>query len=348
MSYAFGIIGLGLIADFHARAIKEMRGGKLVACCSRNQEKADRFAEKYQCKGYSSLEQFLGHPGLDIVNICTPSGTHLEPALAVAAAGKHLIIEKPLEITLPRCDEIIRACEENGVKLTSVFESRFFKLTSVIKKAVDQGRFGQMVLCDAYIKWYRSQEYYDKGGWRGSWKLDGGGALMNQSIHAVDLLQYFAGEVEEIQALTATIGHQGIEVEDNAVALLRFKSGALGVIEGSTSVYPGFLKRIELSGTEGSVIMEEEDLKAWSFKKELLKDRKIRKQFFSRTKSGGGASDPGAINFCGHQYQFENMVEAIKNNNEPLIDGYEARKAVEIILGIYKSAREGKKVKLPL
>lgn len=348
MSYAFGIIGLGLIADFHARAIKEMRGGKLVACCSRNQEKADRFAEKYQCKGYSSLEQFLGHPGLDIVNICTPSGTHLEPALAVAAAGKHLIIEKPLEITLPRCDEIIRACEENGVKLTSVFESRFFKLTSVIKKAVDQGRFGQMVLCDAYIKWYRSQEYYDKGGWRGSWKLDGGGALMNQSIHAVDLLQYFAGEVEEIQALTATIGHQGIEVEDNAVALLRFKSGALGVIEGSTSVYPGFLKRIELSGTEGSVIMEEEDLKAWCFKKELLKDRKIRKQFFSRTKSGGGASDPGAIDFCGHQYQFENMVEAIKNNNEPLIDGCEARKAVEIILGIYKSAREGKRVKLPL
>ena len=348
MSYGFGIIGLGLIADFHARAIQEMRGGKLVACCSRNQEKADRFAEKYQCKGYSSWEKFLGHPGLDIVNICTPSGTHLEPALAVAAAGKHLIVEKPLEITLPRCDEIIRACEENGVKLTSVFESRFFKLTSVIKKAVDQGRFGQMVLCDAYIKWYRSQEYYDKGGWRGSWKLDGGGALMNQSIHAVDLLQYFAGEVEEIQALIATIGHQGIEVEDNAVALLRFKSGALGVIEGSTSVYPGFLKRIELSGTEGSVIMEEEDLKAWSFKKELLKDRKIRKQFFSRTKSGGGASDPGAIDFCGHQYQFENMVEAIKNNNEPLIDGYEARKAVEIILGIYKSAREGKKVKLPL
>ena len=348
MSYGFGIMGLGLIADFHARAIQEMRGGKLVACCSRNQEKADRFAEKYQCKGYSSWEKFLGHPGLDIVNICTPSGTHLEPALAVAAAGKHLIVEKPLEITLPRCDEIIRACEENGVKLTSVFESRFFKLTSVIKKAVDQGRFGQMVLCDAYIKWYRSQEYYDKGGWRGSWKLDGGGALMNQSIHAVDLLQYFAGEVEEIQALTETIGHQGIEVEDNAVALLRFKSGALGVIEGSTSVYPGFLKRIELSGTEGSVIMEEEDLKAWSFKKELLKDRKIRKQFFSRTKSGGGASDPGAIDFCGHQYQFENMVEAIKNNNEPLIDGYEARKAVEIILGIYKSAREGKKVKLPL
>jgi len=348
MSYGFGIIGLGLIADFHARAIKEMRGGKLVACCSRSQEKADSFAEKYQCKGYSSLEQFLSHPELDIVNICTPSGAHLEPALAAVAAGKHLIVEKPLEVTLSRCDEIIRACEKNSVKLTSIFESRFFKLTSIIKKAVDQGRFGQMVLCDAYIKWYRSQEYYDKGGWRGSWKLDGGGALMNQSIHAVDLLQYFAGEVEEIQALTETIGHQGVEVEDNAIALLRFRSGALGVIEGSTSVYPGFLKRIEISGTQGSVIMEEEDLKAWCFKKEFLEDKKIRKQFFSRTKSGGGASDPGAIDFHGHQYQFENMVEAIKNNNVPLIDGYEARKAVEIILGIYKSAREGKRVKLPL
>jgi len=348
MSYGFGIIGLGLIADFHARAIEAMQGGRLVACCSRNQERADEFAKKYQCKGYSALEQFLSHPGLDIVNICTPSGAHLEPALAVAAAEKHLIVEKPLEITLSRCDQIIRACEENDVKLTSIFESRFFELTCIIKKAVEQGRFGQMVLCDAYIKWYRSQEYYDKGGWRGTWKLDGGGALMNQSIHAVDLLQYFAGEVEEVQALTETIGHERIEVEDNAVALLRFRSGALGVIEGSTSVYPGFLKRIELSGTKGSVIMEEEDLKTWCFTKELPEDREIRNQFISRTKSGGGASDPGSIDFRGHQYQFENMVEAIKNNNEPLINGYEARKAVEIILGIYKSAREGKKVKLPL
>ncbi|HER23545.1 MAG TPA: Gfo/Idh/MocA family oxidoreductase [Candidatus Atribacteria bacterium] len=348
MSYGFGIIGLGLIADFHARAIQEMQGGKLVACFSRHQEKAEKFAKKYQCQGYSSLEQFLSHPGLDIVNICTPSGAHLEPALIAAAAGKHLIVEKPLEITLSRCDKIIRACEENGVKLTGIFESRFFKLTSVIKKAVDQGRFGQMVLCDAYIKWYRSQDYYRKGRWRGTWKLDGGGALMNQSIHAIDLLHYFAGEVEEIQAFTETIGHQGIEVEDNAVALLRFKSGALGVIEGSTSVYPGFLKRIELSGIEGSVIMEEEDLKVWRFKNELPEDKEIRNQFFSQTKSGGGASDPGTIDFCGHQYQFENMVEAIKNNKEPLVNGYEARKAVEIILGIYKSAREGKKVKLPL
>jgi UDP-N-acetyl-2-amino-2-deoxyglucuronate dehydrogenase len=348
MTYGFGIVGLGLIAEFHARAIKAMEKGKLVACYSRSQAKADAFSKKYNCTGYSTMKEFCSHPGLNVVTICTPSGMHLEPSLEIAKAGKHLIVEKPLEISLERCDKIIETCEKNKVKLAGIFPSRFHDITKVIKSAIDEGRFGKLVLGDAYVKWYRSQEYYNKGGWHGTWELDGGGALMNQSIHAIDLLQYFMGPVEEVQSFTEIIGHKRIKVEDNAVAVIRFKNGALGVVEGSTSVYPGFLKRIEISGTKGSAIMEEENLKAWSFVDEKSEDKIIRKRFAEKTGTGGGAADPAAIGFHGHQRQFEDMVKVLETDSKPLVDGYEARKAVEIILAIYKSAKEGKKVKLPL
>jgi len=348
MTYGFGIVGLGLIAEFHAKAIRAMKKGKLIACYSRSQTNADAFGKKYNCSGYSSMNAFCSHPDLDIVTICTPSGAHLEPSLKVAEAGKHLIVEKPLEISLERCDKIIEVCEKNKVKLAGIFPSRFHDITKVIKSAIDEGRFGKLVLGDAYVKWYRSQEYYNKGGWHGTWELDGGGALMNQSIHAIDLLQYFMGPVKAIQSFTETIGHKRIEVEDNAIAILQFNNGALGVIEGSTTVYPGFLKRIEISGTKGSAIMEEENLKGWSFVNEKSEDKIIRKRFAIKTEIGGGATDPAAIGFHGHQRQFEDMVKAIETDRKSLVDGYEARKAVEIILAIYKSAREEKKVKLPL
>lgn len=343
MTYGFGIVGLGLIAEFHAKAIREMKKGKLVACCSRSQSKADAFGKKYNCSGYSSMNAFCSHPDLDIVTICTPSGAHLEPSIKVAEAGKHLIVEKPLEISLERCDKIIEVCEKNKVKLAGVFPSRFHDITKVIKSAIDEGRFGKLVLGDTYVKWYRSQDYYNKGGWHGTWTLDGGGALMNQSIHAIDLLQYFMGPVKAIQSFTETIGHKRMEVEDNAVAILQFKNGALGVIEGSTTVYPGFLKRIEISGTKGSAIMEEENLKSWNFVNEKSEDKIIRKRFAIKTEIGGGAADPAVIGFHGHQRQFEDMVKALETDSKPLVDGYEARKAVEIILAIYKSAKEGKK-----
>ncbi len=348
MNYGFGIVGLGLIADFHAQAIKEIERGRLVACLSRDKDKAITFAQKYNCQPYHSWEEFLAHPGLDIVNICTPSGAHLEPAVRAAKAGKHIIVEKPLEITLPRCDEIIRVCAEQKVKLTGIFQSRFSPLCTVVKKAIEQGRFGQLVLCDAYVKWQRSQAYYDEGGWHGTLRLDGGGALINQSIHAIDLLVYFAGEVEEVSAFINTIGHQGIEVEDNAVVLLKFKSGSLGVIEGSTSVYPGFLKRLEISGTTGSAIMEEDILKFWDFWEKTEEDNHIRQNFmFQKNTSGGGASDPAAISYQGHKKQFEDMIDAIEQDRKPLVDGQEARKAVEIVLAAYQSARKKKIIHLP-
>lgn len=349
MNYGFGIVGLGLIADFHARAIREMKKGRLVACLSRDKNKAIAFAEKYNCQPYHSFEEFLAHPGLDIVNICTPSGAHLEPSVKAAEAGKHIIVEKPLEITLPRCDAIIKVCAENKIKLAGIFQFRFSPLCQVIKKAIEQGRFEQLVLCDAYVKWQRSQAYYDDSGWHGTLSLDGGGALINQSIHAIDLLYYFAGEVAYLSAYINTIGHQGIEVEDNAVVILKFKCGSLGVIEGSTSVYPGFLKRLEISGTDGSAIIEEDVLKFWDFRERIEEDNNIRQSFmFQKNISGGGVSDPAAISYQGHRKQFEDMIEAIEQNRKPMVDGLEARKALEIVLAAYQSAREKKIIHLPL
>jgi predicted dehydrogenase len=348
MSYGFGIIGLGLIADFHAKAIQAIgRGeGTLVACCSRSAEKAQKFAGKYGCRGYSDIGEFIAHPGLDIVSICGPSGAHLEPALAAAKAGKHVVVEKPLEITTQRCDKIIEACKKASVSLAGIFQSRFSEVAGVVKKAIDQGRFGTLVLGDAYVKWFRSQEYYDDGGWHGTRALDGGGALMNQSIHAIDLLQWFMGPVESVQAFTGTIGHQRIEVEDNAVAALRFRNGAFGVIEGSTAVYPGFLKRIEISGTKGSVILEEDTLKAWDFAEGLPEDEEIRNKYAADTETGGGAADPAAISFQGHRRQYEQFIEALEQGHPPLVDGAEAKKAVEIIQAVYTSAEKGKPVQL--
>ena len=348
MSCAFGIVGLGLIAEFHARAIEALAdaGARLVACCSRSEEKARSFSERHGCRGYTSLSEFLAHPGLEAVSVCTPSGAHLEPAVAAAQAGRHLIVEKPLEITTERCDRIIAAARRSGVVLAGVFQSRFHDAAQALRRAVAEGRFGRLVLGSAYVKWYRTQEYYDEGGWHGTRALDGGGALINQGIHAVDLLQWFMGPVESVQAFTATLGHERIEVEDVAVAALRFAGGALGVIEGSTAAFPGFLKRIELSGTGGSVILEEESLKAWEFSDSRPEDEEIRNRFGAGSASGGGAADPAAIGFEAHQRQFQDFLRAVDTGCPPLIDGAEARKAVEIIEAIYTGARKGRPVRL--
>lgn len=348
MSYGFGIVGLGLIADFHARAIEAMNNGKVIACLSRSKEKADAFAHKYGCTGYSSMEDFLAHPGLDIVTVCTPSGSHLESSLKIIDAGKHLIVEKPLEVTLDRCDRIIRAAQNKGTRLATIFPSRFHEVAGVIKKALAEGRFGRVVLGGAYVKWYRTQEYYDNGGWHGTKALDGGGALMNQSIHAIDLLLWLMGPVVSVQAYSGTLGHKRIEVEDVAVAALEFESGALGVVEGSTAAYPGFLKKIEICGTKGSMVLEEADLKSWSFAEEKDEDEAIREKYAARTDSGGGAADPAAISFKPHQWQFEEFVASLDSGQPGMAEGKEGRKAVEIILAIYESANTGKRVSLPL
>lgn len=348
MAKGFGIVGCGMISRFHARAIGDLRGAKLMACFGRTLESASRLADEFGCQAYDDFEAFLAHPGLDVVTICTPSGAHLEPAVSAANAGKHVIVEKPLEITLKRCDKIIEACDKNGVTLSTIFPSRFHRCSKLLKSAIDEGRFGVLTLGDAYVKWFRTQEYYDSGAWRGTWKLDGGGALMNQAIHSVDLLTWLMGPVAEISARTATLAHDRIEVEDVATASLKFENGALGVIEATTAAFPGALKRIEISGSLGSVVIEEEDIKTWQFANMTARDKKIAAEFANQTETGGGAADPAAIGHAAHTEQFRDVVKAIQSDSTPAIDGREGRRSVEIILAIYKSAETGKSIQLPL
>jgi UDP-N-acetyl-2-amino-2-deoxyglucuronate dehydrogenase len=348
VAYGFGIIGSGMISRFHARAIADVPDATLVGCVSRTAESAERFAAEHGCKAYESLGAMLADDAISVVTITTPSGSHMEPAVAAARAGKHVLVEKPLEVTLKRCDRIIAECEDHGVQLATIFQSRFHDASRRLKRAIDEGRFGRLTVGDAYVKWFRSQEYYDSRAWRGTWAQDGGGALMNQGIHTVDLLMWLMGPVIEIQALTATLAHQRIEVEDTAVAALRFANGALGVIEAATSVYPGFLKRLEIHGTGGTVVLEEEDLKAWDFAKHSRGDELILDEMKKHKSGGGGASDPAAIGHHGHALAFRDFLDALREGRPPAVDGREGRRSVEIILGVYKSAESGKAVRLPL
>jgi UDP-N-acetyl-2-amino-2-deoxyglucuronate dehydrogenase len=350
MSLGFGIAGLGTVAETHAKAIGDMENGHLSACFSRSKNKAEAFAERHRCTPYWDYAAFLEDRAVDIVTICTPSGAHLKPAVEAAAVGKHIIVEKPLEITLDRIDHIIERCREEGVLCSGVFQSRFSPAAGAVRKAVEQARFGMLTLGSASVKWYRSRQYYDEGGWHGTWDLDGGGALMNQSIHAVDLLQWYMGPVETVSAMTGTLGHKNIEVEDTAVVTLRFQNGALGTVEGSTACYPGFLKRVELSGTAGSAVLEEDTITVWQFDPPRPEDETVLQNLGpgAGAAAGGGASDPAAIDYAGHRIQFENFARAVRSGGPPLVDGTEARKAVEIILAVYKSASENRPVSLPL
>ncbi|PPL03126.1 Gfo/Idh/MocA family protein [Parapedobacter indicus] len=346
--FGFGIVGAGMIAHFHAKAIAELTNARLIGVYSVNQPKSDAFASQHSCTAYHTLEHMLADAEIDIVCICTPSGIHLEPALKSIEAGKHCLIEKPLEITVERCDQILAAARKAGVKVGVIFPSRFYEASSQLKESLNENRFGDLVLGGAYVKWHRSEAYYASGRWRGTWEYDGGGALMNQGIHSVDLLQWYMGPVESVQAVAANIRHKNIEVEDTIVATLNFKNGALGTIECSTAVFPGTLKRIEIMGTEGTAILEEDSFIKWQFQREDSVDERIRSSMKEETASAGGASNPADISFVGHQRQMADLIRAIETGDEPFINGEEGRKSVEIVRAIYESARTGTRVKLPI
>lgn len=337
----FGIIGGGMIANFHAQAIQSMKNGKLGAIYARNPVKASELGKKYNCKAYSNLEDLLADRSIDIVTIATPSGAHLAPTIAAAKAGKHIICEKPLEVTPERIKQMIAVCAEEQVVLAAIFNRRFNPAMQVFKQAVDKGRFGKLTLCDAYVKWYRTQAYYDSGAWRGTWALDGGGALMNQSIHTIDQLIYLAGPIKRLSASTACLIHEGIEVEDTAVAILEYKSGARGVIQGATSCWSstGHPAEVHICGSGGSVFMSDESFRVWDFKKPSDEDDFIINNLMEGGEQGLGANDPSTINFDGHLRNFEDVVEAIEGNRDPLVTGTEGLKAVEVIDAIYRSAK---------
>jgi predicted dehydrogenase len=343
-----GIVGCGMISEVQARAIGGVPGARVVAFYDTSEAAAAARAAQFDARPYTRLEDLLGDAAVDAVSICTPSGAHLEPAVQAARAGKHVMVEKPIEVTFERATAIVDACRSGRVKLGAIFPRRFLGSSLALKSAIDAGRFGVVALATVHIKWFRSQEYYQAGGWRGTYRLDGGGVLMNQGVHGIDLLQWLMGGVDSVTAVTATLGHPGLEVEDVAAASLRFRSGALGAIEGTTCSWPGDKIRIEISGTEGSVVLEDETIRAWRFLRPRPEDDETVAAFGPREGGvSGGATDPRAISVEGHRMQFKDFVAAIREDRPPLIDGAEARAAVAIVTAVYRSAREQRSVTVP-
>lgn len=338
----FGLIGTGMIAEYHAQAIRATRGGALVGVASRSAEKARAFAEAHQVPfSASSIEELVTRPDVDVVCITTPSGAHLDVALAAIRAGKHVVIEKPLEITTERVDRILDAAAAVGVRVASIFQARFGIGARTLKAAIDSMRFGQLVLCSAYVKWHRPANYYT--GWKGTLELDGGGAVINQAIHGIDLLQWFAGLPVEVFAWKTRRVHTSIEAEDTACASLRFASGALGSIEASTASWPGWSRRIEITGELGSAALEDDNITRWDFRQPWPRDEDIR-ALKKNDSSGGGAASPTSISIDGHTKQLQDLIDSLRDNRPLAIDGVEGRKAVALVNALYASAESGRPV----
>lgn len=341
----FGIIGCGVIAPIHAQAIQETPQAKLVAASDVVERNARLLAERWPVDVYTDYRDMIARDDIDAVSLCVPSGLRAAIAEDCARAGKHILAEKPLEVTTERIDRMVRAADAAGVLLGCVFQSRFSDGARHVRKALDEGRFGTPVLGDAYIKWYRSQEYYESGAWRGTRKLDGGGALMNQGVHQVDLLLWFMGPVRTVLARTGLVAHHGLEVEDLACALLTFESGAMGVIEASTAVYPGHAARVEVHGSAGSAVIEDGELRFWQFRADEPEDDAIRAGLDRAAALGSGAGDPtAALTHEGHRRQIEDFAQAVLDGRKPAVDGREARHAIALIEAVYKSAATGEAI----
>ena len=348
-TFGFGIIGCGVIAPFHARAVGELPNARLVAVADTVAEKAEHRGAEFDVPYHTDIDALLERPDVDVVSICVPSGLHAEVGVRAAEAGKHVVVEKPIDVTLEAADRLIAACRDHGVALTVISQHRFGPDVRRLRELIDTGRLGRLVLGDALIKWYRSQDYYDSGDWRGTWALDGGGCLMNQGVHYTDLLQWMMGPVERVFARTATAVHERIEVEDIAVAVLHFTSGAVGVLQASTAVYPGLAERLEVTGSGGTVVIEVGRMRVCELKDEKGETSAYGAKVQRDEGAGnGGAADPVAISHAGHRAQIADLLDAIETGRPPAISGEDARRPLELILAVYRSAREGREVSLPL
>jgi UDP-N-acetyl-2-amino-2-deoxyglucuronate dehydrogenase len=343
-TFGFGIIGVGMIADYHAQAIAATNGGKLIGIATRNAENARTFAQKHRVPfATTSVDELVARPDIQVVCVTTPSGAHLEAALAAIRAGKHVVIEKPIEISTERADLLLDAAAKAGVQVAPIFQARFGEGARALKAAVDAGRFGRLVLASAYVKWHRPADYYT--GWKGTLKLDGGGALINQAIHAIDLLQWFAGLPSEVFCWTTRRVYQHIEAEDTAIATLKFPDGALGTIEAATALWPGWQRRVEILGERGSAMLEDDHLSHWDFRDAEPGDEAIRAaKIDPAMASGAGAAN--AITHHGHRRQIQDLIDSLAEGRPIAVDGREARKAVALIRGLYASAESGAPVKL--
>jgi len=345
----YGVIGCGAIHGVHCDAIKEVPGAVLSGVYDVIAEKACKASDKHGVPAAPTLAELFEQ--VDAVTVCVPSGLHAEVGIQAALAGKHVLVEKPIDVRLETATKLVETCEANGVKLGTISQHRFSRAIQRLHDAAQSGEFGKLLAGDAYIKWYRTQAYYDSGEWRGTWKWDGGGCLINQGVHYIDMIQWIMGGVRAVQAQVRTAAHD-IEVEDVANALVEYKNGALGVIQGSTSFYPGLAERLEVHGKHGSVIVEGDQPKLW----------KIDAEAAAQGMYGGGvqmqptpslhmhnqpdmvasaAADPTAVWGEQHRLQIEDFTQAIVENREPFMTGRMALEPLKVILAIYESSRNG-------
>ncbi|WP_127581957.1 Gfo/Idh/MocA family protein [Paenibacillus koleovorans] len=335
---SFALVGAGVIAPQHARAIAAHPQAKLTAIVDKDLDKARKMADEFHIpRVFGSMEEMLKEDDIQVVNITVPSGLHGSLSVAASQAGKHVLVEKPLEITSEKMTAMIDMSRKHGVKLGCIYQRRFMPTAVAVKEALRSNRLGKLVLGDVYQKYYRSPEYYKSAGWRGTWAVDGGGALMNQGVHGIDLMLWLAGDVESVFAYSAPL-LRDIEVEDTAVAVVKYKNGAFGVIQGTTSVYPNQGARYELHGENGTIVFDDEGFRQWKL---LDRPDEVAPEVERRVSS---KIDPSQMDKDGHYILVDDMIRAIAEDRDPVVSGEEARKAVDVILAIYESGRTGREV----
>lgn len=336
-----GILGAGNISDTHARAASAIPGAEIVAVHGGHLARAEQLAAKYGARAYAAFADFLEHRPMDMVAIGSPSGLHAEQGVAACRQGLHVLVEKPIDVTLERANALVAAADLAGVRLGVFFQDHVQPDLVRLHDAIAAGRLGRPLLASARVKWYRPPEYYGQSRWRGTWALDGGGALMNQGIHTADLLQWLLGPVRRVSARAVTALHK-IEVEDTVVALLEFDSGAVATLEATTAAFPGYRRRLEISGTEGTVIVEHDCIAAADLRGPA--DDLVGQ---GPEDQNASASSPVVSDSRGHQRLFEDFFDAVRESREPRCSGREARRSIALVRAIYDAARSGGWVDVP-
>jgi predicted dehydrogenase len=332
MTIHIGLIGGGNITETHARAAHAIPGVEISAIHGTNAEKIASLSHEHGATPYQDFAAFLKHRPLDLVIIGSPSGLHATQGIAAARHGQHVLTEKPIEISTARADALIDAAKQSKVQLGVIFQDRMKPHIRQLKSWLDQGLLGKVLFVDARVKWYRPPEYYANSRWRGTLALDGGGALINQGVHTVDLLLWLLGDVVRVQARTATLLHK-IEAEDTAAAILEFSSSALGILHATTAAYPGYPRRVEISGTEGTVILEHDRIIAANLRNAPAAAES------AALDENQSASSAAVTDFRGHQTVLEDFLQAIQNNRTPACDGLEGRRSIALVESIYRAAK---------
>jgi len=332
MTTHIGLIGGGNITQTHARAARAIPGVEISAIQGTNSEKIARLCREHGGTSYQDFDAFLKHRPMDLVLIGSPSGLHATQGIAAARQGLHVLTEKPIEINTARADALIEAAKKSNVQLGVIFQDRMKPHIRQLKNWIDQGLLGRPLMVDARVKWYRPPEYYANSRWRGTLALDGGGALINQGVHTVDLLLWLLGDVVRVQARTGTLLHK-IEAEDSAAAILEFGNGALGILHATTAAYPGYPRRVEISGTEGTVILEHDRIIAANLRNTPAA---VESAALDENQS---ASTAVVSDFRGHQAVLEDFLQAIQQNRTPACDGLEGRRSIALVEAIYRAAK---------